>query len=107
MLFDKPASISVLEWERSEACQVMNRLLDNGNWIYSHNMTDEEKKKCPSHETTGGYLKMKTTHEMWADAWHNMDSKTRKLFTNLENFDPAKFKEITGIDVNDPKQSIS
>lgn len=32
--------------------------------------------------------------------WHNWSDENKKVFTDLPNFDPEIFKEITGIDVN-------
>jgi hypothetical protein len=98
-LFDKPTDIKVKDWERSDAVRTMENLLDTHLWIYSENMTDQEKEKFPSHKTTGGYLKKKTMHQAWADMWGNLSEDKRKLFTNLPNFDAKKFSEITGITI--------
>jgi hypothetical protein len=99
VLFDKLTNINVRDWENSEAVQTMADLLETAIWVYSENMSDDDKKKYPTHETTGGYLKVKTMYEAWADMWGNLSAKKRKLFTDLENFDADKFKVITGIDV--------
>jgi hypothetical protein len=96
-LFDKPTDIKVKDWERSDAVRTMENLLDTHLWIYSENMTDQEKEKFPSHKTTGGYLKKKTMHQAWADMWGNLNEEKRKVFTTLPHFDKDKFKEITGI----------
>ncbi len=98
-LFDKPTNINVKDWEQSIAVQIMENLLETHLWIYSENMTKEEKEKYPSHKTTGGYLKRKNMHEAWADMWGNLSEDKRKAFTSLENFDADKFKEITGIKI--------
>jgi hypothetical protein len=68
-------------------------------WIYSENMTDEEKERHPSHATTGGYLKTKTLKQAWADMWPNLSDKKKAVFTSLPNFDADKFFKITGIKV--------
>ena len=98
-LFDKPTSIKVKEWEKHEAISIMKDLLENTIWIEDSLMSKEEKKTYPSYETTGGYLKVKTMHEAWADMWNNLDDEKKKIFTSLPNFDAKKFKIITGIDV--------
>jgi hypothetical protein len=99
ILFDKLTEIGVKEWELSEAVKIMNNLLDLTMWVYSENMTEEQKKANPSHETTGGFLKVKTLHEAWADMWGNLSEDKRRVFTSLPNFDAEKFKIITGITV--------
>lgn len=91
--------MTVREWEEHEAIRIMNRLLETHIWVYSSNMTPEEKAAHPKHETTDGYLKAKTLHESWADMWGNLSAANKKVFTTLPNFDKAKLKEITGIDV--------
>ena len=98
-LFDKPTSIKVKVWEKHEAISIMKGLLENTIWIEDSLMSEEEKKTYPSYETTGGYLKIKTMHEAWADMWNNLDDEKKKIFTSLPNFDAKKFKIITGIDV--------
>ena len=98
-LFDKPTSIKVKEWEKHEAISIMKDLLENTIWIEDSLMSKEEKKTYPSYETTGGYLKVKTMHEAWADMWNNLNEAKKKIFTSLPNFDAKKFKIITGINV--------
>lgn len=99
VLFDKLTDINVKDWENSEAVQTMNDLLELTMWVYSENMTKEEKEKYPKHETTGGYLKVKTLHEAWADMWFKLTDSKKKVFTDLPNFSAESFKSITGIDV--------
>jgi hypothetical protein len=98
-LFDKPTDIKVRDWENHEAVRIMSNLLENTMWIYSENMTDEEKERHPSHATTGGYLKTKTLKQAWADMWPNLSDKKKAVFTSLPNFDADKFFKITGIKV--------
>jgi len=66
-------------------------------WIPLESMSEQEKKDHPTAETTKGYLKTRTYHEAWAEAWGEADEQTKKAFTELPNFDPEIFKEITGI----------
>jgi len=69
-------------------------------WIPLESMSEQEKKDRPTAETAGGYLKTRTYHEAWAEAWGEADEQTKKAFTELPNFDPEIFKEITGINVH-------
>jgi hypothetical protein len=76
----------------------MNNLKPN-IWVWSSEMTDAEKEKLPTHETTGGYLKSIPYKEAWANLWGNLTDEKKKVFTSLPNFDRAKFEEITGIKI--------
>ncbi len=98
-LFDKETNITIKEWEQSEACQTLSELLVPNIWIYSSNMSEEEKKKHPKHEVTDGYLKTISMHEAWSNMWHNLSEERRNVFLTLPNFDKDKFKVITGIEV--------
>ena len=68
-------------------------------FIYTCDMTDEEKENNPDYETTGGYLRKMTYKEAWKYSWNNANKENRKLILKLPNFDNEIFKEITGIDV--------
>ena len=68
-------------------------------FIYTCDMTDEEKENNPDYETLGGYLRKMTYKEAWKYSWDNADEEDRKLVLKLPNFDNEIFKEITGIDV--------
>ena len=100
LLFDKEVKgMTVRQWENHAAYNIMANCLNPNIWIYSSDMTDEEKAKFPTHETTGGYLKRISMHEAWSNMWYNLTDKNKKIFLDLPNFDSKKFKEITGIDV--------
>ncbi len=68
-------------------------------FIWSENMTDEEKKSYPSHETTKGYLKKYEYQEAFKKSWDEADEEDRAKLFKLPNFDAEIFKEISGIDV--------
>ena len=68
-------------------------------FIYTCDMTDEEKENNPDYETLGGYLRKMTYKEAWKHSWNNANKENRKLVLKLPNFDNEIFKEITGIDV--------
>lgn len=98
-LFDKPTNIPVRDWERSRPYQIMAERLNFNIWVWSSEMSEEEKKNHPSHETTGGYLKSTPYKEGWINMWGNLTDKDKSEFTSLPNFDKDKFFEITGIQI--------
>ena len=67
-------------------------------WVSSGNMTDEEKRDHPDHETTGGYLKQISYKEAWKKAWDELDSENIDEIINHECFDAEAFDDITGLD---------
>jgi hypothetical protein len=69
-------------------------------WIYSDNMSAEEKEKFPSHKTTGGYLKEIPYKDAFQNKWHNWSEVNKKEFTNLPNFDKDIFFQITGVKID-------
>jgi len=68
-------------------------------WISASLMTEDEKKRHPDFETTGGYLREYTYKQAWANFWAETSEENRKKFLNLPNFDADTFRAITGIDV--------
>ena len=63
-------------------------------------MTDEEKAAHPTHEITGGYLKILDESECGQLWWDNISERNRDIVRALPYFDAEIFKQITGIDVN-------
>jgi len=72
---------------------------ENNWWIYSDNMTDEEKANHPEHETFGGYLKSIPYKDACALMWDNMTAEEKQAVTELPNFNSDVFEEITGIKI--------
>ncbi len=70
-------------------------------WIGESGMTEEEKEKYPTYKTTGGYLKIRDLSECYSEWWNELDKEERQVIKDIPNFDSAKFKMITGIDVNE------
>ena len=70
-------------------------------WIYSEDMTDEEKTAHPTHETTGGYLKVLDESESGQIWWNGLSERERNIIKALPNFDEAVFEEVTGIKVSE------
>jgi len=94
--FDAPSDVTYDQFVRSEAYDIMCRIRHN-IWVWSSDMTDDEKKEHPEHETTGGFIRrhdLKTSFGTW---WNELDDRQRGTIKALPNFDAAKFEIITEI----------
>ena len=101
MMFNKPSYITYRDWVNSDARHLLNQIpKDVVEWIWSDDMTDEEKKQHPEHETTGGYLKVLDESECCQIWWNGLSDKEKEVIKEIPNFDPDKFYEITGIKVD-------
>ena len=102
MMFNKPSDITYRDWVNSDARDLLNQIpKDVVKWIWSDNMTDEEKAAHPEHETTGGYLKVLDESECSQIWWNGLTNSQKEIIKSIPNFDPEKFFEITGIRVED------
>ncbi len=103
MFFNKPSDWTYNDWFRSDARYLLNRIPKNVvGWICSENMTDEEKTEHPTHETTGGYLKVFDESDCGQLWWDTLSDHQKNIIKALPNFNAEIFKECTGIDVNKP-----
>ena len=101
-MFNKPSNWTLSDWHNSKARHLMLRI--DGcplEWVYLSDMTDEEKAAHPEAETTGGYLKKRTTEDNARKWWAGLGADDRNVIFSLPNFDAEIFKETTGIDVNE------
>ena len=99
-LFNKPSPWTYRDWFNSRACFLLNFIPKNVvEWVFSENMTDKEKAQYPTHETTGGYLKVLDEADCTQKWWDALDDADKQIVMSIPNFDPAIFKECTGIDV--------
>lgn len=98
-LFNKLSDWTYQDWLDSDARWILNRIPSNVlSWIWSEDMTDEEKAEHPEHQVIGGYLKYiekETKRQVW---WDSLPDKEKEIVKNLPNFDKDIFKEITGIE---------
>lgn len=94
--FNKPCAPK--EWNDAKKPKFLLNI-KLAEWVDSGQMTSEEKDANPSHETTGGYLKVYTYKEAWRNAWNKATEEDKELLYKLPNFDAEVFKEISGIDV--------
>ena len=76
-------------------------------YIYSKDMSEDEKKENPTHETTGGYLKKQDYKYCWQKSWEKMNEEEKHFIVSLPNFDWKVFEEITGIKQEQTKQKIT
>ena len=71
-------------------------------WISANNMTDEEKEKNKTWETTQGYLKV--NNNLYNN--NEVSSEDEEFIRNLPNFDEQILLECTGIDLTKKKVKI-
>ena len=64
-------------------------------------MNDKEKEDNPSYKTTGGYLRVYEYQEAWRKAYDSATRKEQLKIKDLPNFDKDKFKQISGIDIDE------
>ena len=98
-LFEKPTDLTHEQVLNLPGMQVLNHAYENNWWIFSKDMTDEEKKQHPEHETTGGYLKTVPFKTACRMMWDKLDAADRQKVLDLPNFDARIFEEVTGIEV--------
>ena len=72
-------------------------------WIDESSMTDQEKLKNPSYQTSGGYLKKLDYHTAAREAWNNATENEKEQTRNLANFDDNIFQEIFGFSALEDK----
>lgn len=98
-LFEKPSGLTIEEVREIKGIQVLNWNYENNWWIYSQNMSDEEKAAHPEHETLGGYLKTIPFKDACALMWDKLTADEKQAVKNIPNFDAGIFERITGIQV--------
>ena len=100
-MFNKPTDWTFEQWFNCRARYLLNQIDDCPlEYVWFDTMTDEEKAAHPEAETTGGYLKERTTADNARKWWAGLSADDRNIIFSLPNFDAAIFKEITGIDVD-------
>ena len=100
MLFDKPTDWTYHDWINSDARYALAHIPKNVvEWVSSYDMTDEEKEKYPTYETTGGYLKVLDESESAQIWWDGLTEGAKNTIKSLPNFDAEIFRKCTGIKV--------
>ena len=96
--FDKETDMTFDQWQNSDARYLLNQIdFRPADWIWSDDMTDEEKAAHPEHETTGGYLKIRDNTDCCTEWWNGLIERNKNIIRNMPNFDAEKFFQITGI----------
>jgi hypothetical protein len=95
--FDKPCTR--LEW--SNAVIPGWIYFDLTEWVTGEDMNDKEKENNPSYKTTGGYLKVYGYQEAWRRSYDSATREEQLKIKDLPNFDKDKFKQISGIDIDE------
>ena len=72
---------------------------DEIDWVYSEDMTDEEKEKHPEHETTGGFLRTLSKSSERQTWWNDLGEHWKNEVKSIPNFDEKVFERITGIKI--------
>ena len=99
-MFNKPSDWTYRQWLNSDARYLLNQIPKSVvEWVCSSDMTDEEKAAHPTHETTGGYLKVLDESECGQLWWDGLNEQQREVIFSLPNFDPDIFEQCTGIKV--------
>ena len=102
MLFNKPSDFTYRDWLNSDARYLLNQIpKDVVEWIYSDDMTDEEKVAHPTHKTTGGYLKVLDEAECGQLWWGSLSEHKKNIIKAIPNFDAAIFEQCTGIKIDE------
>ena len=100
-MFNKPTDWTFEQWSNCRARYLLNQIEDCPlEYVWFDTMTDEEKAAHPEAETTGGYLKERTTADNARKWWAGLSADDRNIIFSLPNFDAVIFKTITGIDVD-------
>ena len=98
-IFNKPTKMSHDEISNCEGIEILNCNFKNSWWIYSENMSDEEKSIHPEHEATGGYLKTVDFKPACKMMWDKLSDDEKQCVKEIPNFNAEVFKEITGIEI--------
>ena len=99
MMFDKPSPWTMWDWLESEQRTLLSNVHPPVLWITSICMTDEEKRKHPEHEATGGYLRIRTADEIKQNNqkwWDGLKIADKDCIRALPNFSTEKFCRIMG-----------
>ena len=97
-MFNKPTDWTYQDWLESDARHLLNQIPRYiVKWIHSDEMTDEEKANHPSHETTGGYLKVLDESKCGQLWWDSLSACQKDIIKAIPNFDPEIFEQCTGI----------
>ena len=100
-MFDELTEMTYRDWLNHPARFILNGVpFDELRWVYSENMTDDEKKEHPEHDVTGGFLKEFDYSKNRQNWWDGLDKDNKEKIKSLPNFDKEKFERIVGIKID-------
>ena len=100
IIFNKPCDWTLKDWFGCKARKLLNQMPKKvDEWSHSSDMSDEEKAAYPTHETTGGYLKILDESECAQLWWDDLCEADRQMIFDLPNFDVEIFEKCTGIKI--------
>ena len=100
-MFDELTEMTYRDWLNHPARFILNGVpFDELRWVYSENMTDDEKKEHPEHDVTGGFLKEFDYSKNRQNWWDGLDMDDKKTIKSLPNFDKEKFERVVGIKID-------
>ena len=98
--FDQETEMSFREWRNSKAYQILCRIpFEPTTWIWASDMTNDEKAAHPEYKVTDGYLKTNNADRAFLIWWGSLTKNEKEIVKGIPNFNPEKFKLITGIEV--------
>lgn len=100
--FDKPCTVE--EWSVADKPYWIYFSLTE--WVDKEDMNYKEKEDNPSYEITGGYLKVYEYQEAWRRSYDSATREEQLKIKDLPNFDKDKFKQISGIDIDEDTAKI-
>ena len=92
-------------WQEAEKPRFL--FFDLTTWVSGEDMTDQEKKDDPEFTLRGGQLQTKDYKEAWREAYDSATKEEIRLLKSLPNFDADVFEEITGVRVDEEKQTCT
>ena len=100
-LFNKPSDWTYRDWLDSDARYLLNQIPRNVvDWIWSCDMTDEEKEHHPEYEVVGGYLKILDESECGQLWWDSLSEHKKNIIKSIPNFEAKIFEQCTGIKID-------
>ena len=100
-MFDELTEMTYRDWLNHPARFILNGVpFDELRWVYSEDMTDDEKKEHPEHDVTGGFLKEFDYSKNRQNWWDELDTDDKKTIKSLPNFNKEKFERIVGIKID-------
>jgi len=91
------AMVNRASWENAQKPELI--YFNVSNFVYSSEMTDDEKKQNPSCETTGGFIRTTPYREGFTASYNAASAADKLLLYALPKFNAKIFEKISGVDV--------